>query len=115
VSNPVCRASLDFGAKRGCTGAVVYSDGFLTKRSRVPWDAWDRWDRLFPLLSIGRIKHFSDLSLHFSYALGRKTCPMRPMRPKLRALKLFHGSSGHRQICLAGIPVFSSVWRTILW
>ena len=77
MSNRVCRASLDFGAKRGCPGAVVYSDGFSVEGSRVPWDAWDR---LFPLLSIGRIKHYPDLSLHFLYAQGRNPFIMRPMR-----------------------------------
>ena len=34
--NWVCRSSLDFGAKRGCPGAVVYSDGFSVEKLRVP-------------------------------------------------------------------------------
>ena len=36
MSNPVCRASLDFGAKRGWPGAVVYYDWFSVKGPRVP-------------------------------------------------------------------------------
>ena len=75
--NPVCRSLFSLGVKRGFTGAVVYSDGFSVKGLKVSWDAWDR---LFPLLSIGRIKHYPDLSLHFLYAQGRKTFIMRPIQ-----------------------------------
>ena len=35
--NWVCRSLLSLGVKRGCTGAVVYSDGFKVEGSRVPW------------------------------------------------------------------------------
>ena len=36
MSNRVCRASLDFGAKRGWPGAFVYYDWFSVKGPRVP-------------------------------------------------------------------------------
>ena len=40
--NPVCRSLFSLDVKRGCTAAVVYSDGFSVEGFRVPWDAWDR-------------------------------------------------------------------------
>ena len=48
--NSVQRALLDFGAKRGCMGAVVYSDGLSIKEPRVPRTL--RTLKLFLLLNL---------------------------------------------------------------
>ena len=80
--NSVYRASLDFGAKRGCTGAVVYSDGFLVYGTQGTCE-YRRFGRRF---FCGPLSRFHDLN-RYPFAGGGEIV----MTDKFRAFQNIQG------------------------